>query len=179
MNPTPDFKIVLLHDNPVSGLRGTSILARLAGKMTGEDEKMNTETWKFEVLLQPALRERAASRMREANMIVISADGGSELPEHIKIWMENTLSERQNREAAIVALLNWESVMSRELPRLGSYLQELAVKSGLDFFCNHDAWRPRQEPVNPPAVSGGEDHWGASRDLVPQDTGGQGWGIND
>jgi hypothetical protein len=187
MNPDADFKIVLLHDDPVSAVRGTSVLERLAGQMQEECDKLDTAMWKFEVLKHPEVREQATSRIREANMIMISTDGAGELPEYVKSWIEGVLSQRQDREAAIVALLNWEPRSDHEVPRLAHYLRKLAETSGLAFFCNQGEQPPRSEPpaeprsatVNPPHLSQNRDDFAAWNDVVPRDSSLYGWGIND
>jgi hypothetical protein len=137
MNSTDDIKIVLLHDDPVSGVRGTSVLERVAGQLEADRGKVDTEVWKFDVLRHPGLREHAAARIREADMIVISAAGSGELPDHVQSCLETGLSRRSEREAAMVALLDQESAHSGELPRLVSRLRQVAARFGLGFFCNH------------------------------------------
>jgi hypothetical protein len=183
MNPDADFKIILLHDDQVACLHGAAVLERLAGQLEEECDKLNTETWKFEALRQPVARDQAAYRIREANMIIISANGGEELPEYIKHWIEDILYQRRDRETAIVALLSREPAPDCELPRLGNYLRALAEKSGLDFFCNQGAGptrlEPLPEPVRPPVPSASAAGFAPWNDVVPRDSGLDGWGIND
>jgi hypothetical protein len=183
MNPNDDFKIVQLHDDPASAVRGASVLERLAGPMQEERDKLDTAMWKFEVLSQPEVREQATSQIREANMIMICADVDGELPEHVKSWIESVLSQRPDREAAIVALLNWQPGSGDELPRWGHYLRNLAESAGLDFFCNQDEQPPRTDPhsarVSPPPPSDNRDGFGPWNDVIPRDSGRHGWGIND
>ena len=144
MNPNDDFKIVLLHDDPVSGVRGASVLERLAGQFEAEQGKFDTVIWKFDVLRHPGLREHAATRIREADMIVISATGNAELPGHVQSCLETALSQRPGRAAAMVALLDRESARSGELPRLGSHVRQLAARFGLGFFLQP---RRRTQPL--------------------------------
>jgi hypothetical protein len=183
MNPDADFKIILLHDDQVASARGAAVLERLAGQMEEECDQLNTETWEFAALRAPEARNQAAGRIRDANMIIISAQGGEELPEYIKHWIEGLLHQRRDRETAIVALLDREPAPARELPRLGNYLRALAEKSGLDFFCNQGAGptraEPPAEPVSPPIPSARAAEFAPWKDVVPRESGLEGWGIND
>jgi len=183
MNPDADFKMVLLHDDLIAGVRGTSVLERLAGQMEEECDQLDTETWKFEWLRQPEARAQATSGIRAANLILISADGREELPEYIKRWFESVLARRPDREAAMVALLGQEPPPGRELPCLGEYLLGLAAKSGLDFFCNQGrrlaCLEPPSDPATPTARLEKREDFAIGTDEGPWDSGRQGWGIND
>jgi hypothetical protein len=183
MKQAADFKIVLLHDDPVSGERGSAVLERLAAPLEAGSDKLNTDIWQFEALLQAEFRAGAASRIREANLIMISATGAAELPGPVKHWMESTLSRRADQEAAIVALLDGGPADQSELPPLGSYLQELAAKSGMVFFCNNGTGRPQIAAVNEPTAAPfrveGEEDFAMPEAVAPRDSGGRGWGINE
>jgi hypothetical protein len=76
-------------------------------------------------------------------MIIISATGGADLPDHVQSCLETGLSQRPEREAAMVALLDREPTGGGELSRLGAGIRQLAAKFGLGFFCN-------QAPGSPP-----------------------------
>lgn len=136
MTQSYNFKIVLLHEDLVSGIRGTSVLDHLACQLEMAPEQLDTEIWKFAVLRDPDMQAQAAAELMQANMIIISATGRADLPDHVREMIEKALSLRQERDAAIVALLDWQQTAAHELPRLGLYLNNLAAKSGLDFFCN-------------------------------------------
>jgi len=179
MSQNSDFKIVLLHDDLVSGRRGSSVLERLASQLEMDSDELVTDIWNFEALLQPEVRCRAVSKIMEANMIIISAAGHSDLPSHIKNWFENVMSLCRGQEAALVALLDWDQSKSGELPRLGVCLRELAAKSGMDFFCNKGEWQPPVEPVSEPVAVETGGRFTASKTIVSWDSGQLGWGIND
>jgi len=142
MNSNDDFKIVLLHDDPVSGVRGASVLERLAGQLETEQGKFDTDIWKFDVLRHPDLREHAATRIREADMIIISATGNAELPDHVQSCLETALSQRPERAAAMVALLDQDLIGGGELSQLGAGVRQLAARFGLGFFCNQATGSP-------------------------------------
>jgi len=179
MNENYDFKIVLLHDDPVSGWRGSSVLERLAGQLEMDSDKLVTDVWNFEALLQPEVRHVAGSKIQEANMIIISAAASAVLPAHMKSWFVNLLSRCRDQEVALVALLDGEQSPGGERPHLGVYLGEVAAKSGMDFFCNQGECQPPVKPVGAPVSVETDNSFTSSKNLVSCDFGRLAWGIND
>lgn len=178
MSQNSDFKIVLFHDDVVSGRRGSSVLERLAGQLDMESDKLVANIWNFALLRQAEVRSWAGLRIMEADMIIMSAANRVDLPAHIKNWFENVLSLRPEREGALVALLDWEQSANGEL-RLGIYLHELAAKFGMDFFCNQGEWQPPVKRVKDAAAPGTDDRFANPKATVSWDPGRLGWGIND
>ena len=169
MNHNDDFRIVLLHEDRVSGIRGSAVLERLAGQLETEVGQLDTDIWKFAVLCEPALSARALDHLRRANMIIISVGGQVELPGHIRDIIEQALYFRVSPAAAMVALLDHEPGPGShiELPRAGLYLQNLAARTGLDFFCNEGPWRQQAENVNGLAAMDAAAPFFQSNPVVP------------
>jgi hypothetical protein len=167
MNHSYDFKIVLLHEDLVSGIRGMSVLERLAGQLEMESEKLDIDIWKFAVLRNPDLRVQATDMLKQANMIIISAGGRAELPGHVREIIEKALGLRQERDAAIVALLDWDQAATNALPQLGLYLENLAATMDMDFFCNKGAWQPSAETAGDSANGVKAGRFANSRATIP------------
>lgn len=149
MNQHFEFKVVLLHDNPVSGRRGTSVLERLAEQWEQEFEGMGVAVWKFEALIEPEFRNLAIAQIKEANMIIVSADGHVDLPDHLQNWLAAALSRRQQCDAALVALLDFSPQAGDKLPCLGGHLRSMAAQLSMEFFCNHGADPASNERARP------------------------------
>jgi hypothetical protein len=180
MSENSNFKIVLLHDGPVAGQRGLTVLERLAGQLEMGPDELVTHCWDFDVLAQPEARGQIAGRLVEANMLILSAGGAAALPAGLKNWLEQVLELRRGHEAALVALLDWEQSGGGELPRLGAYLRDLADRTGLDFFCNQgEEATPQRTPEAQLAAIELDGGFGAHWEVAPRDSGGLGWGIND
>ena len=84
MNHTDNFRMVLLHEDLVSGIRGTSVVERLAGQLEMVVGRLDTDIWKFAVLCDPILSAQAVELLRQASMIIISAGGQMDSPGHIR-----------------------------------------------------------------------------------------------
>jgi hypothetical protein len=145
MNNNTDFKIVLLHDDHIAKIRGTTILEQLADQLEFEPHELDTDIWNFKLLRRLGLCNQATPRIMEANMVIISAAGNADLPVHIRNLLEIALSLRHDRKAALVVLLDWERTADGELPPLGQHLRDLAAKLKMEFFCNRTIWQARQQ----------------------------------
>ncbi len=169
MNHTDDFRIVLLHEDLVSGIRGASVVERLAGQLEMEVGRLDTDIWKFAVLCDPTLSAQAVDLLRQANLIIISAGGNADLPGHIREIIEQALCFRTRRDAAIVALLDRGDSPGNncELSRLGLYLRDLAVQTGLDFFCNQGRWHLPVAAAYDPTSIDAENVFSRSNPVVP------------
>jgi hypothetical protein len=114
-----------------------------------------------------------------ADMIIVAARGAVELPSHIKAWIENGLLQKEGGPAALVALLHDDWIISSKPPPLCAYLQQLAERANVDFFCNLGRWW-RQD-----AVESESDYQLAElspkmcKEATPEYSAARGWGIND
>jgi len=179
MARTPTFNILTAYESLERALRVKELLDRLASDLRSTC-KINSEFWNFELLEHPAFRAQAAAEASEANMVIIAAKGDTDLTDAVKSWLEAWLPQRQAGHTALVALLDAEGRRSAEPPRPCAYLQKIAARSSMDFFCQSGGWQPDQlqfvvenvhrEASGPfavtlPETSRSEDFYG--------------WGIND
>ena len=169
------FKILVLHEDTLTGVRATSVLERLTDQLEVVSA-IKSKVWKFDSLSHPELWEQAAVQAGEADMVVVSACGNHLLPPCVRSLIEDALSCRYGRKAAVVALLDWDLELSPQPSPLYTSLRQLTEKWGMDFFCNTGesyfapdlgSTLPRMERRTPALEPVG---WSAgSRD----------WGIND
>jgi hypothetical protein len=93
------------------------------------------QMWKFDVLAVPKLKEIAAKDAAAAEIIIVSAHEGRQLPKEVKAWIELWLSYK-TQATALVGLFGSESV---ENP-VRSYLAEVAQRAKIAFFCQPGIW---------------------------------------
>jgi len=162
--------IVILHEDLITGIRVTAMLDRLFNEA---DTKSHREIWKYDSLRHHTLWDQAAA----ADMTVISAFGNSELPDHIKDWVETVLFQKQSRPPSVLVLLDWqpETINPGEPSALSLYLREQTMKYGVDFLCNTCDWR-RTGEAGPVYAGTDDDRW-ETREI--SFAGVQHWGIND
>jgi hypothetical protein len=143
MARTPTFNILTAYESLERALRVKELLDRLASDLRSTC-KINCEFWNFELLEHPPFRAQAAAEASEANMVIIAARGDTDLEDGVKSWLEAWLPRRQSEHTALVALLDEEGRRSGEPPRPCAYLQKIAERSNMDFFCQAGGWQPDQ-----------------------------------
>jgi hypothetical protein len=162
MSRKPSFNVVIVYDDFYSALRAQE----LAGRMATELEPvfvLRTEVWNFELATDPDLCDRAAKDAIEADMVIISASTGEDLPSSVKGWMQSWIPQKRGGLAALVALVNWPAGRGAETPPAAASLRQMAKAGGMDFFCR--AARPREDSFS---YAFGSDHrQGVGRRVVP------------
>src|SRR5207249_86729 len=65
------------------------------------DLEIVSDLWEFDLMADPQLRGCATADAAQADMAVISAGGGAEMPAHVKKWIEAWLGRKKDRPAAL------------------------------------------------------------------------------
>ena len=86
-----------------------------------------------DTLEKEATAKEALDKAVEADLIVYAVDPSSALPLSIHEWTENWLEEREDREGALVDLLQQEHYGEADTERL-HYLREAAHRAGMDYL---------------------------------------------
>lgn len=144
INPT--FNVVIAYEDFDTGKRAKETYDFLAHNL-GRDCALNNEMWKFDVLRIPKLREIAVKDAAQADIIIVSSHGGSELPSDVKLWVESWLKQPL-KALALVALFDGQregASASR------AYLVAAAKRAGIGFFAQpDDVSGQRTEELLPP-----------------------------
>jgi hypothetical protein len=136
MNTDWTFKTVIAYDTLSSAIHAKEMSERVAVHMESE-----FDAWPFELLAVSCVREQAIRTAAAADMVILAAHGAVELPDPVKNWIESALRQKHNGSAALVALLHDDWITSAKPPPLCAYLQQIAERSGVEFFCNLGPWR--------------------------------------
>lgn len=97
--------VVMVYEDYATGLRAKRLYDNLCRQLEPECE-VNQSMWKFEVLAVPRLGTVAAEEAAEADMVIISLSGESELPGRVKDWLETWVGEKAGQSSALVALFD-------------------------------------------------------------------------
>lgn len=141
--PTP-LKIVIVYEGFTNLIRVYETWSQLVGRFMHQIQ-FHGRAWNFSLLRDPQLRESATRHTAEADIIVVAVDGSSELPDHIRDWIDSWLPRKVGRRDAFVAMLEHRASASTETPALRYYLHQMAERGGMDFFCNADHLQPLLE----------------------------------
>ena len=89
--------------------------------------------WSFDLLVNSAVAADAVQAAAAADVIVFAVSANGDLPDQIKLWIENWLNKRGEREGALVGLVAGEEgsqpASFREI-----YLRHIATRAEMDYL---------------------------------------------
>ncbi len=164
----PALTVVIAYEDLETGKRAMKTYDYLVEHL-GDQCLFSNQMWKFDVLVVPKLKEIAAKDAAAADIIIVSAHEGNDLPPEVKAWAELWLSYRA-RPSALVGLFEGESV---DFP-VRDYLASVAKRANIEFFCQPGLWPEKQ---NRNATM--NQTLSILADVMQQDREIQHWGINE
>jgi hypothetical protein len=95
----------------------------------------NCSWWTFDRLMQPDTFQMAALEGSRADVLVLAAHAGQELPALAKAWLDLSAGESRKGDRTLVGLLGGEFAKSRtrELS-LDAFLQAIARRAGMRYL---------------------------------------------
>jgi hypothetical protein len=101
-------------------------------RFQGAEDQYRLSLWNYAIFRLPELRELAAT---EAAFIIISTHGRREAPKELRLWFELWLARRTPLESALVAIMDAAPAAVSQLCPTQEYLEHIAERAGMDFFC--------------------------------------------
>jgi len=140
MNPAlldanPSFNVLIAYEDFETGKHAKRTYDFLVENIGG-DWNFSNQMWKFDVLLLPKLREIALDDAARADIIIISYRS-SDLPDHIKAWVESWLTTGTN-PLALVALFDPSCEPGCPGSAARDYLADVARRGNMEFFAQPD-----------------------------------------
>ena len=124
--------VVIAYDSVAAGQRAMHSLSFLERKI-GDGMNVDPRLWGFEFLEDSGMRDQAEVDGSEADMLIVSAGGESDLPATVKSWVTKCLAQRFGN-GAVVALLGTTDNFDRPDSARFQFLQSAAIEAGIDFF---------------------------------------------
>ena len=151
------FKIAIAYETLAAAVQARELADRVSICMDAD-----CDPWPFELLEVAHVRNLALPAAATADLIIVAARGGTDLPAGVKDWLESGLRQRESGPVALVALVEEDWAKSTSLPPLCAYLQPIAEKRNASFFWDvgrplrrgkraEDKWSPEPE-ANWPVV---------------------------
>jgi len=132
-DPKLPFDLVVAYEDLETRNRALHLYDHLAQQLL-DDYDFQCSWWKFDHLTNTTLRQQAADAAVEANMVILSIRASEDLPRTHKLWLEDWISRRHHRKAALVVMIAGTSVPEREAATVLAYLQNAARLARMDFF---------------------------------------------
>jgi hypothetical protein len=130
----PALNVVIAYEDLETGKRAMKTYEYMVQQL-GDQCLFADQMWKFDVLAVPKLKEIAAKDAAAAEIIIVSAHEGNELPAQVKAWIEMWTAYK-TEASALVALFDGET----ETNPIRTYLAEVARRAGIEFFCQPGIW---------------------------------------
>ena len=131
---TPALNVVIAYEDLETGKRAMKTYEYMVRQL-GDQCLFANQMWKFDVLAVPKLKEIAAKDAAAAEIIIVSAHEGRELPAAVKSWIE-TWSSYKIEAKALVGLFGSET----EASPIRTYLAEVTRHAKIEFFCQPGIW---------------------------------------
>lgn len=140
-DPKFPFDLVVAYEDFETRNRALHLYDHLAQQLL-DDYDFQCSWWKFDHLANATLRQQAADAAVEANMVILSIHAHEELPPTHTLWLEDWISRRFHRKAALVVMLAGASTSEDEAAPALAYLQNAARLARMDFFTHAFALPP-------------------------------------
>ena len=102
----------------------------------GKKFHVNQTVWNAELLKSPKLRVLAAKEAMEADIVFVATSEGAPLDAETTAWLDLWRKRGKNGGAALVALLQRNSIHSPHI--VAETLHEFAKDAKMDYFCHSE-----------------------------------------
>jgi hypothetical protein len=135
----PELKVVIAYDDFANGRCALNFYEQLVESF-GSQFTFEAHFLKFEELLSPEFRARWTAEVAGADMIVITAHEGGELPALFKEWIRSWTPRKTDGSTALIALVNMSGETASRRTPVRSHLHEVAKAKGMEFISRRVAW---------------------------------------
>ena len=127
----PDgLRTVILYEDLSAGERALRVISRLEETLNSAVD-LQPALWRFDCLGEPALAELAFADSEDAGLIVIATGRSNSLPLQARKWLKACLQKRQDKNLAMVALLNSDGGSDGKILQ---FLDQAAREADLPVF---------------------------------------------
>lgn len=125
--------VVVVYETPAIREHAVKFCERLAHEQESA-AAAETNWWSFRLLGHSETGAHAARTAAGADVVIFAMHAAGDLPDEIKLWIENWLNKRGDREGALVGLLAREKRPHDVPPFREIYLRHIAHRAGMDFL---------------------------------------------
>lgn len=129
-----DVSVMIVYENTVAGLRASEFLDRIAREVD-DGVVCFRNFWQLNLLQSSLLQEQAALEASQADLIVLSLNAKTDLPDNVQEWLGRWLDHKENRPytLAVVHATNAEDPASSG--NINKQVRDAAAMGDANFFC--------------------------------------------
>jgi hypothetical protein len=142
------FKILLAYDTLGNGKRGKECCDRLLRDFKNKYSRVDAyiSVLKLGLIYDPMLLRKWHTSALEADLVLLSVQHETPLPDFVKRWISRWMNERHEKPAVLAALLNRQRADFIPVSPVQRYLQGLVRNENIALFtmfheCGEDCWR--------------------------------------
>jgi hypothetical protein len=126
--------VAIAYDGIDAALQAVDVINALKPRARAGAAIARVSVWWFKALEDAEQLRTATAAAVEADVLVVAANMGVELPRNVRAWLRESLAKSRRLKVAVVALLGGEDRRNRSgSPRFRS-VQRIAGEAGALFF---------------------------------------------
>jgi hypothetical protein len=129
---TEPFSVVIVYEHFDGVIHAKEVATRLFPE-TKLQCGISYRSWQFDFLRDQTLRQQALTGALQAGMVILAVNGETELPAHVKQWLEDWLLQKKSDSTDLLVLLDLPPQIDGEVHRPLAYLQWIGEACRLDF----------------------------------------------
>ena len=157
-------------EDEVARARAGSICEHMARRFRGDIE-FQFRWWLFDDLRRSVLAEEAAQAAVRAAMVFFATRHNSELPEHVKSWIESWVNARADQSGALVWLATDQDPGGSQAAPPHPGLLHAAHRAGMDFLSDVPDYLTLALPESPQWFNDRANVLGPVMDSILRQTG--------
>ena len=132
---TPTFHVVIIYDDSASGGRAKHFYDRAIQELADECA-FSFELWSFAVLALPEIANSVARATAEADFVILSMHGKTQLAFQTRDWLEKWLKLITDHKPALITLLDRRATRHGTTASTLAYLRKIADRHGISFYAH-------------------------------------------
>ena len=144
----PPLNVVIVYEDFDAGKQAKKTFDLLIQNL-GTACHLTNQMWNFDVLSIDQLRDIALKDAAHADILIVSCQG-TDLPYHVKTWIEAALVESSNL-LALVGLIHEGQAAALPRSAARNYLAAVARRAKVEFFAQPGPFIPERKPDQPVA----------------------------
>ncbi len=138
------FRVMIVYEDFLNGQQAIEIYKMLLDHL-GPNVQFDCHLWNFSGLRESRIFHSSIQEAAEADMILLSLHGDKPLPRETSEWLCSAAKSGSCQHRALVVLMNNLDEEQARKSHDYHFLQALAEKSVMDFFCHARKLPPSQD----------------------------------
>jgi hypothetical protein len=125
--------VMLVYEDFTTGLRARQAFEDVAHRLNLQAD-FHVNLWRFDILRDPPMLERAADEAARAQLVFLAAHGQSELPLAVKSWFNLWMARARGEPCALTVSLDTRARQSASANRMLASLRAAAAPKDVAVF---------------------------------------------